>query len=281
MRSRLRRVLRSDAVLLAPAVLLLLVLTGWPLVRAVVASLRRTALTVPGDDAFVGLDTFAGVLSSRQWWLAVAATLLLVVVVVALQLLLAAVLAASLRRLVLPSPLSAVLLLAPFALLSVATATIWRDALTTGFAPQWFGYDGGSTTAAVVAVVVAEVWRGTGVTTLVLLAGLRGVDRSLLDSVVADGATWWQRLRRVTWPVVAPAVAVAVAWRSLDALRAFEAPLLAEPATTLRTVPLLVWDSSFQAFELGLGAATSLLLLVLAAVAGGLLALVVRVGRTS
>lgn len=287
-RRLLRRRRRQDAVprrrgrgwpLLAPAVVVLLGLTLWPLGLAVWTSSRRSSAVV-GDDTFVGLDNLTGLLSDRQWWLAVSVTLLLVAAAVLLQLLLASLLAASIRRLRLPAAVVVLVLLAPFALLPVVTATSWGTALTTGVGPAWFGYDGStSSSASALAVVAAEVWRGTGITTIVLLVGLARVDRALLESAVVDGATWWQRLRRVTWPAAGPAVAVAVVYRALDALRALEAPLLADPPDGLRTVPVLAWDTTFEAFERGLGAATSVLLLLLAAVVGGALALALRPGR--
>lgn len=279
-RSRRRpRPRRSSWPLLAPAVVVLLALTVWPLGLGVWNALRRSSLSVPDDDAYVGLANVTEILASRQWWVAVSATLLLVAVAVLTQLVLAAGVAASLRRVVVPRPVRSVLLLAPFALLPVVTAASWRTAVTDGPLAVWFGYDGESTTAALVAVVVTEVWRGTGITALILLVGLRRVDDSLLESVRADGATAFQRLRRVTWPAVAPAVAVAVLFRSLDVLRSLEAPLLAEGSTTLRTVPLLVWDTTFDAFEVGLGAAMSLLLIVLAALVAAVVAVALRPGR--
>lgn len=271
---------RSGWPMLAPSLVVLLGLTLWPLGLAVWSSLRRSSLTVQ-DDTFVGLDNLTGLLGDRQWWVAVSVTLLLVASAVLLQLLLGSIVAAAVRRLAVPAAVVAVLLLVPFALLPVLSATIWRDALTTGVGPAWFGYDGGATAASALAVVGSEVWRGTGITALILLVGLSRVDRVLLDSAIADGATWWQRLRRVTWPAAGPAVAVAVLYRSLDALRALEGPLLADPRDGLRTVPVLLWDTTFGAFEVGLASAVAVLLLLLAALLAGALVAVLRPGRNA
>ena len=271
---------RSGWPMLAPSLVVLLGLTLWPLGLAVWSSLRRSSATVP-DDTFVGLDNLTTLLGDRQWWVAVSVTLLLVASAVLLQLLLASVVAATLRRLTLPFAIVAVLLLAPFALLPVLSASVWRDAVTVGVGPAWFGYDGGTTAASIVGVLGSEVWRGTGITALILLVGLSRVDRVLLDSAIADGATWWQRLRRVTWPAAGPAVAFAVLYRSLDALRSLEGPLLADPPDGLRTVPVLLWDTTFGAFEVGLASAVAVLLLVLAALVGGAVVAVLRPGRTT
>ncbi|AWB93096.1 carbohydrate ABC transporter permease [Aeromicrobium chenweiae] len=265
---------------LAPAVVVLLAVTAWPIGRAVWTSLHTQPLTNPEDRAFVGLDTYVQVLTSRSWWIAVAATLAIVAVAVLLQLVLGLAFAAALRRLTAWWPVTRVLVLLPFAMLAVVSAVVWRDAVTTGFAADWFRIDDVGPVGQLVAVSLAEVWRGTGITAVILLAGLLRVSSSLMASAVADGATAWQRFRRVVLPAMAPAIAVAATYRALDALRMLEGPLVVDdPASDVRTVPVVVWDSTFSRFELGLGAATSVLLLLLAALLAAVLVPLLRVRR--
>ena len=259
---------------------MLAVLTLWPLGRAVYTSLSTESLTTPDDTAFVGPDNYVEVVTSIDWWVAVALTLVFVAVVVAIQLLLASGFAAALRRITIIAPYTRVLVLVPFAVMATATAFVWREGITTGFGPAWFHYTGDGQISALASVAVGEVWRGTGITTLILLAGLTRVPPELLESAVADGANPRQRLTRVVLPAAAPAVAVAVVYRSLDAFRAFEAPLLAEPSLpNLRTAPLLLWDTTFTSFEIGLGAAMSVVLLAIVGLLGTMLMLLLRVRR--
>ena len=83
-------------------------------------------------------------------------------------------------------------------------------------------------------------------------------------------------------PAAGPAIGVAILYRSLDALRAVEAPVLASSSLgQLSTASQVVWDTSFTTYELGLGAAMSLVLLALAAGLALLLMLLLRVGRTT
>ncbi|MEH3033511.1 MAG: ABC transporter permease subunit [Aeromicrobium erythreum] len=264
---------------LSPFVLVLVTLSAWPLGRAVWTSLHRSSVSAPADDRFVGLANYTDVLTSRTWWLAVAVTLALVVLAVGLQLLLASLFAASVRRVTIGRPVLRILLLVPLGVLGVATATVWRDGLTQGFGPDWFGYDGASPGAAMAAVVASEVWRGTGITTLILLAGLERVPSSLRDACLADGATGRQVLTRAVLPITAPAVGVAVVYRSLDALRAFEAPLLARDAAGSDTVPTLLWDSAYTQLESGLAATIAVLAVVLTGLVGLVLTLALRVRR--
>lgn len=265
---------------LLPAVAVLLIVTAWPLGRGVWNSLSTYPLTSPDDRSFVGLDNYVDVLSSRVWWLAVAATLVIVVLVVALQLLLGLAFAGALRRAGAIWPVTRVLVLLPFGLLAVVSAVMWRDAVTTGFAASWFGLDDVGPFGSLVAVCLGEVWRGTGITAVILLAGLHRVPSALMASAVADGATARQRFTRVVLPALAPALAVATTYRALDTFRMLEGPLLVdEPGATVRTAPLLVWDTTFSSLELGLGAAMSIVLVLLAAVLAAVLVPVLRVRR--
>lgn len=264
----------------APAVAVLLLVTAWPIGRAVWTSLSSRPLTSPDDRSFVGLDNYADILSSRTWWLAVAVTLTIVVLMVTLQLVIGFAFAAALRRLVLLWPVAQLLVLLPFALLSVVSAVVWRDAVTTGFAVEWFRLDDVGPVGALVATCLGEVWRGTGITAIILLAGMRRVSSSLMASAVADGATGLQRFRRVVLPAMGPAVAVATVYRALDAFRVLEGPIVAdEPGAAVRTAPFLVWDTTFSSFELGLGASMSIVLLLIAGVLAAVLVPLARVRR--
>jgi multiple sugar transport system permease protein len=276
------RVERNPWVYLGPLVGILVLLTLLPLVRLIVASLFERSLTAPDDTSFSHVRNFLDVLSARDWWLAVALTLVVVTVAVLAQLLLGAAFAGTLRRITFGGPWVQVLLLVPFVLMPAAVATAWRDGWVDGFATAWFRVDpGGGQLTALATLLSHEVWRGTGITTVILLAGLSRVKPSLLDATIADGATARQRLTQVVLPAVAPAVAVVALYRSLDALRSIEAPVLtAGELGDLSTASQLMWTTSFTDFEVGLGAAMALLLIVLAAGLGLLLTLLMQVRRT-
>ncbi|KQV75734.1 hypothetical protein ASC61_12365 [Aeromicrobium sp. Root344] len=258
----------------------LLTITGWPIGRGIWLSLHSAPLTNPDDRTFVGADNYTDVLTNRGWWLAVATTLVIVLAVVILQLLVGLVFAVALRRLTFLWPVTRIIVLIPFALLAVVSAVVWRDAVTTGFAAEWFRLDDVGPFGQLVGVTVGELWRGTGITALILLAGLLRVPSSLMASAIADGATAWQRSRRVVLPAMGPAIAVAATYRGLDTFRILEGPLLVDrPGATIRTAPLLVWDTTFSSLELGLGAAMSMVLLVIALLMGAIMVPLFRVRR--
>lgn len=272
---------RNPWIYLGPVVGVLTVLTVLPLLRLIWLSLFQRSLTTPDDRHFAGIGNFIDVVVGRDWWLAVALTLVIVTVAVAAQLLLGAAFAGTLRRITFGGPWVQALLLVPFVIAPVAAATAWRDGWADGFAPVWFRTEpGGGQIAAIATLLSHEVWRGAGLTTVILLAGLSRVQPSLLDSAIADGANAWQRLTQVVLPAVAPAVAVAALYRSLDALRAIEAPILSSASLgDLSSASQLYWNTSFTDFEVGLGAAMALFLVLLATGLGLLLTLLLQVRR--
>lgn len=275
------RIERNPWVYLGPLVGVLAILTLLPLLRLIVVSLFERSLTAPDDSTFSHVRNFIDVVDGRDWWLAVALTLVVVTIAVLAQLLLGAAFAGTLRRITFGGPWVKVLLLMPFVLMPAAVATAWRDGWVDGFAISWFRVEpGGGQLTSLATLLSHEVWRGTGITTVILLAGLSRVKPSLLDAAIADGATARQRLTQVVLPAVAPAVAVAALYRSLDALRSIEAPLLTAGALgDLSTASQLFWTTSFTDFEIGLGAAMALLLIFLAAGLGLLLTLLMQVRR--
>lgn len=260
---------------LAPAAVVLVVVTAVPVGRIVWTALHRSSLTAPDDVELVWFDRLGDVVTSRDWWLAVAVSLVVVAVVVLAQVVLGCLFAAALNRTTRGWPVARAVVLLPLALLSVVGVVVWRDAGTTGFVAQWFGEP-----PPLVAVSLSEVWRGTGLVVVVVAVALTRVPRSLLLSAAADGATGLQRWWRVVLPAIAPALGAIATFRVLDTLRVLDGPLLVDARDTdLRTAPVLLWNTQFTDFELGLGAAMSVVLLLVAVVLTAALVPLLRVRR--
>lgn len=89
---------------------------------------------------------------------------------------------------------------------------------------------------AMIIVIVADVWKTSAFMALIILAGLQSVDRSLYEVARVEGASTWQRFKRVTLPLVMPAVLIAMLFRTIAAMRVFG---LIETVTSCSTVPSL------------------------------------------
>ena len=105
------------------------------------------------------------------------------------------------------------------------------------------------------AIVIADTWKTTPFIALLILAGLQGISGDLYESAKIDGANAWQRFGRITLPLVKPALAVAVIFRALDALRMYDLPaILTGGANGTTTMSILVVEQLHQRHQLGVGA---------------------------
>jgi multiple sugar transport system permease protein len=163
-------------------------------------------------------------------------------------------------------------ILIPYAVITVVSAFAWKFAfaIDTGFVNKWFawlpGISGttdwfGGQWSALFVVCVAEIWKTTPFISLLLLAGLAQVPEVLQEAAKVDGATWWQRLRKVTLPNMKAAIMVAVLFRTLDAFRVFDSIfVMTGGANRTETVSFLAYRQTISRLEIGLGSAVSVLL---------------------
>ncbi len=206
----------------APARGLVLVVAGLPLAWTFWESLHLHDLRMPWRGRpFVGLGHYAAALSDARLAFAALRTLAFALVSVAIEILLGLALALGLDALRRARGTARTLLLLPWALPTVVAGLLWRFAFEAGG-----GGAGGAWLAhpwlAWVPIVAADVWKTTPFVSLLLLAGLQGIDPALHEAARVDGAGPWQRLRHVTLPLLAPALVIALVFRLLDALRVFD-----------------------------------------------------------
>jgi trehalose/maltose transport system permease protein len=102
---------------------------------------------------------------------------------------------------------------------------------------------------------------------LLLLAGLSLVPEDLQKAAKVDGATGWQRFWRITVPLMKPAILVALLFRTLDSFRIFDNIfILTHGNNGTQSVSILAWDNLFNALNLGIGAAISILIFICVAI---------------
>jgi multiple sugar transport system permease protein len=127
----------------------------------------------------------------------------------------------------------------------------------------------GDPAAALPALIVADVWRTTPFLALLAYARLASISPVIYEAAAVDGAgriaTFWT----ITLPMVAPVLAIAGLFRTLDALRAFDLMFVLTgggPAGTTETLTLYAYRNLFQTLQLGFGAAVAVVVFVLVAV---------------
>jgi len=155
---------RLAFVLIAPAVILMLAVTAYPIGYAVWLSLLRYNLTSPGDQAFTGLGNYFTILTDRYWWTALAVTLAITVVSVVIEFVLGMALALVMHRTVFGKGLVRTAVLIPYGIVTVAAAYSWYYAWTpgTGYLADLLPQGSAPLTEQIPSlgvVVIAEVWR--------------------------------------------------------------------------------------------------------------------------
>jgi multiple sugar transport system permease protein len=118
----------------------------------------------------------------------------------------------------------------------------------------------GGPATAMMALVVADVWKTTPFVMLIVLAGLQGIPEQVLEAARVDGLSARQRLRRVVLPLLAPSLLVALAFRTVQAYGAFDLPYVMTgggPGGATETVSLYAYQNYFRYLEFGYGSAVA------------------------
>lgn len=257
---------------MAIPMLVVVVVIGWPLGRAVWTSLHLQSGTDGRSPRFVGVDNYVGVLGSSRWWQAVAVLAAWTAIVVIVQLVVGLLLAATLHQLTVIAPAMRVVVVAPFAVFSVAAASGAIAAVDGGFLAQWAGIDSpAGPWRTLIAVGLAEVWRGSGLVAIIVLAGFSRVPRGLSRWLRAEGATSLQRAGRVMFPALVPAVVFAAVFRVLDTWRGFGAVWTRMVHQGTVDMPQsLVYSVTFDRFDYGLAGAMVIVFLIVTVCLGGI-----------
>jgi multiple sugar transport system permease protein len=256
--------------LCAPAVIAMLLVTGYPIGYAVYLSLQKFDLRFPDDKEFVGLSNYLDVLTSSTWWTDVFNTMFITVFSVALELVLGMAIALVMHRAIFGrGPVRAAILI-PYGIVTVVAAFAWLFAFqpTTGFvqglplvsdaadplSDRWGSF---------LVIILTEVWKTTPFMALLLLAGLALVPDELLEAAKVDGANAVQRFFRIILPLMKPAILVALLFRTLDAFRVFDSVFIqTRGANDTEVVSILGYNVLINRVNLGLGSAISVLIFI-------------------
>jgi multiple sugar transport system permease protein len=281
---------RLGWLLLAPALAGLAALTIYPALSVLWLSLEQR-VPIFGIDRFVGLDNYRFLATDTRFGNAARVTAVFTAVSVALELVLGSLTALALRAQRLGVRLAMSLLLLPWALPSVVTAKIFEwlyhpaaglvNFALGGPAINWLGDPG----LALAGLVIADVWRTMPFVTLLAYARLLSIPVELFEAAQVDGAGRLATFAYVTLPMLRQVLLLALLFRTLDALRAFDLMFVLTgggPAGTTETLTVYAYRSLFQILQLGLGSAVGVAVFAaVMVVAWGYLRLLRREGLTA
>jgi multiple sugar transport system permease protein len=267
-RSRAER--RLAFYLVAPAAIVMIAVTAYPIIDTIILSLQRASLDRPGQNKFIGLDNYGYVFKAHLFWMDLIHTAVITVVSVSIELVLGMLLALAMHRVIFWRGALRSIALVPYAIVAVVAAYAWQYSWSLddgGWIPRLLGLSGDPLShqfGSYVAIIMTEVWKNTPYMALLLLAGLSLVPDELLEAAKIDGASAWQRFTRITLPLMKPAILVALLFRTLDAFRIFDVIyIFSQGANNTASLSQLSYSTLLERLNLGLGSAVSVVLFVL------------------
>jgi multiple sugar transport system permease protein len=265
---------RLATLLLSPAMIVIALVAAYPIGYAIWLSLTEYSLRVAGKWRFAGFDNYSEAFGDSQFWAAVKNTFIFTGLSVSLELVIGLGMALAMHSAFKGRGLLRTVVLVPWAVLTVVSAITWRTLFepNLGLAPTildkigvgenvvWLGQEG----YAMAVMILADVWKTAPFMALLLLAGLQVIPDDVYDAAKVDGATTWQRFRRITIPLLMPAILVALIFRTLDALRIFDLPyVLTGGANGTTTLSLIAHQELTTNRLIGYGSALSVLTFII------------------
>ena len=271
---------RQAWVLLAPMLLVMLLLTAWPLLRTIWLSFTDAALIGSGESpAWIGLENYLYALTDPDFRASIWRTLYFTVVSVTFEGIIGVLVALLLNQKFIGRNVLRVLVILPWALPTIVNAMMWR----LNFNPDYGsinallsqlgiidGYRSwlGSPDAALNAVMFADIWKNYPLVTLLVLAALQSIPEDLFEAARLDGASAWRRFRAITFPAIVAPLGVALVLRTIDAFKIFDIIYVmtrGSPVDSTKTLSFFVYQESFSYLRAGSGAAYAILMTLMCA----------------
>ena len=267
-----RREALVGLVFLLPSLILLGIFVFYPLGYVVYLSLLKWDLITPAS--VVGLNNYAALFKDSYFLQAVQVTVAISAASVAITLPLGFLCAVFLNLKLRESALYRGILLAPYIFPLVASGIAWsmmfqQDGGILNWLIRHLGGSGlnwlGSSTWAVVAVIIVGVWQYLGYYTLIFLAGLQGIPPDYYEAAAIDGAGNLVQAVRITLPLLSPTLLFATIILIIQSFQTFSQVYVMTqggPAGATTTLVYYLYEVAFQFFQIGKAGAISVLLLL-------------------
>jgi multiple sugar transport system permease protein len=273
---------RSGYLMLLPAGIIVFGITIFPILYSAYMSVNNVNLTLNGFHmTFSGAENYETLVHSSVFWHSVWFTTYYAIVTVIVELVLGMLIALAINNVRRMQNISMVVMLIPWALITVVSAQMWLYIYNGVYGVlnyilqsihlisdpnTWLG----SPLSAVIAMMVADVWKTTPFVVIILLGGLQMISHEYFEAAFMDGANRWQVFWKVTFPLVRSSIALAALFRILQAFGVFDLPFVLTnggPGDSTESLAILGEKALFQNLHFGVGAAiavsTVLIVLIL------------------
>jgi multiple sugar transport system permease protein len=259
-------------IFVAPALLFLLAVLGWPLMHAAILSFQNVGV-IGSEGHFVGFDNYIAVLGSGGFWRSFGRSVVWVVANAVVQMALALGTALVLNQKFPGLRVARVWVILTWIVPTVVVVIIWRWLLSTsggminpllmdaGIIERPVGFFA-TRRSAMVTLVLINSWRWFPFTALMMLAGLTRIPGDLYEAARIDGASAFRRFSRITWPLLQPTLVVLGIIGTLLSFNVFDVIWLMTaggPSQATETLPVLIYETAFKAYRLSEAATISVL----------------------
>ncbi|MEI2298331.1 carbohydrate ABC transporter permease [Ensifer sp. MJa1] len=263
-----------------PALLIVLLISIFPLVYSLTTSFMSMRLVPPTPARFVGFGNYLDLLQNPRFWHVAGTTTLIAVISVGLQYVIGLSVALALNSKVPGEGIFRVSFLLPMLVAPVAVALIARQVLNPTMGPlnevmTALGFPNlpflTQTSWALGSIVAVEVWQWTPFVILMLLAGLQTLPDDVYEAAALENATPWQQFRDITFPMLLPISVAVVFIRLIESYKIIDTVFVMTgggPGISTETLTLFAYQEGFKKFNLGYTSALSFLFLIVITVIG-------------
>jgi len=266
-----------------PAIIVLVVINFYPLIRAINLSLYNYNLLKPNRIDFIGIKNFVEVIFNPIAWGALKTTAIFTFGGTIIEIIFGLLLALLFNREFWGKGLVRSLIILPMILSPVAVGLVWRifyDA-DAGMVNYFFSLIGlpvrawlGNITTALPALIATDVWQWTSFCFLVLLAALEGMPIEPYEAAKIDGASVFQSFKFITFPLIKPILVIIFALRMIDSIKMFDLVFIMTnggPGRATETMNFLIYQTGFRFFHIGKASSQAIILTIIVTVVSLLL----------
>ena len=267
---------RDAWIMMAPAIIMLLIIAVYPVLRTIWLSLHEMVLTDTGSGyPFIGLENYINILKDERALNSILFTLKFTVTTVFFELLIGFAAALVMNKAFRGKGLVRAAILIPWAIPTSVSALMWKFIYNDQYGlfndilyklgiidsyQAWLSTADGS----FMALVITDVWKTAPYMALLILAGLQMIPEDLYEAAKIDGANVFQRFRYVTLPNVKGTVLVALLFRTLDAFRVYDlVSVMTGGANQTESVSLYAYNNLMKFLDFGYGSAMAVLVFVI------------------
>jgi len=263
--------------LLLPVMTVLLILSFFPIIYSFFLSLHQIVSSLPGlGEEYVGLANYRALLKDPTALNSLLVSVVFVGVSTILEVGFGLLIALAINEIFRGRGLVRAAILIPWAIPTVVASQLWRFAFNDQYGIINYVLFGPNITHyrawladpfwALIAIIIADVWKTSSFAGLIILAGLQTIPDELYEAAEIDGAGPFQRFLSITLPLVIPSITLALVFRTMDAFRVFDLVFVITqggPADSTNVLQFYGYRTLFDAGMTGAGSAVSIVVFVL------------------